>query len=163
MFKPILLSAVLVLLGWAGSVSGPAALEPAALGPAAAQAGGSGGGRSFSQLPADVQTRVKAIYKIDCAICHGNDGNGQTDVAKSMNLTMQNWTDGKVLAAKGDAELFAMIRKGKEPMPPEPEDRATDAQVRALVLYIRGMAKATPDAVPAAAPAGPATPNATHP
>ncbi|HEU5350789.1 MAG TPA: cytochrome c [Terracidiphilus sp.] len=152
MFKPILLIAVVVSLGMAGSASGPTPAQ-AARASAGSRAGSGAGSGNFAQLPADVQARAKTIYRIDCALCHGEDGNGQTDVAKSMNLTLQNWTDGKVLAAKSDQELFSEIRKGKTPMPPEPEDRATDAQVRALVLYIRSMAKTHPDAAPAATPA----------
>ncbi|HVC46514.1 MAG TPA: cytochrome c [Terracidiphilus sp.] len=157
MFKTFLLLAALVSLGIAGTLSAP---TPARTG------GSSAGATTFAQLPPDAQARAKAIYKIDCALCHGDDGNGQTDVAKSMNLTMENWTDGKVLTGKSDEALAAMIRKGKDPMPPEPEDRATDAQVRNLVLYIRKFAKEHPDVIPASAPATPSAasgPSQMHP
>ncbi|HEV2213731.1 MAG TPA: hypothetical protein VGR64_00495 [Terracidiphilus sp.] len=60
-----------------------------------------------------------------------------------------------MLSGKADKDLFDMIRKGKDPMPPEPADRATDAQVHGLVLYIRSLAKAVPDAVPATPAAAP--------
>jgi mono/diheme cytochrome c family protein len=157
MFKPLVVLAALVSLGIAGPLSSP---TPGQSG------GSSSGSNAFSKLSPDAQTRVKAIYKIDCALCHGDDGNGQTEVAKSMNLTMQNWTDGKALASESDEALAAIIRKGKDPMPPEPVDRATDVQVRDLVLYIRSMAKEHPDVIPAAAPAAaPASsgPTAMHP
>jgi mono/diheme cytochrome c family protein len=144
MFKPFLLLAALVSLGIAGSLS------PSAPGQAGASSSSS---NAFSQLPPDAQARAKAIYKIDCLLCHGDDGNGQTDVAKSMNLKLDNWTDGKVLASQSDQALFDIIRKGKDPMPPEPDDRATNTQVHNLVLYIRSMAKDHPDVIPAAAPA----------
>lgn len=139
MLKPILLLAAVISVG--------VAVPPAVQKPANA-AGDSATG--FAQLPTDAQAKAKSIYKIDCALCHGDDGNGQSEVAESMKLTMENWTDGKVLAGKADKDLFDMIRKGKDPMPPEPTDRATDAQVHNLVLYIRSLAKAVPDAVPAA-------------
>lgn len=153
MFKPLLLLAVLVALGIATPSSAPEPAQSAASASAASR---------FAHLPAEVQARAKSIYKIDCLLCHGDDGNGQTDVAKSMNLTMANWTDGKVLAGMSDAALFEIIRKGKDPMPSEPADRATDAQIRGLVLYIRGMAKDHPDAIPASAPAAQG-PSSMHP
>ena len=142
MYKTFLSFAVLVLLG--------IALLPTVQKGDAQAAGSSAAATAFTQLPPEAQTKAKAIYKIDCELCHGEDGNGQTDVAKSMNLVMENWTDGKVLAPKADKDLADMIRKGKDPMPPEPTDRATDAQVHNLVLYIRSLAKAVPDVVPPA-------------
>lgn len=142
MYRTVLSLAALVSLG--------IALPPAPQKGAAQAAGSSSAATTFAQLPPEAQTKAKAIYKIDCELCHGEDGNGQTDVAKSMNLTMENWTDGKMLSGKADKDLFDMIRKGKDPMPPEPADRATDAQVHGLVLYIRSLAKAVPDVVPPA-------------
>lgn len=90
---------------------------------------------------AAVTPRVKQIYQMDCAFCHGDNGNGKTDAATSMSLTMLDYTDPKSLAGKSDQELFDIIRKGKDKMPPEEASRAKDAEVRGLVAYVRGMSK----------------------
>jgi mono/diheme cytochrome c family protein len=85
--------------------------------------------------------RAKKIYAVDCAVCHGDTGNGQTDLATSMQLKLADWTDAKTLADKTDQALFEIIRNGKDKMPPEDSGRAKDDDVRGLVTYIRGFSK----------------------
>jgi mono/diheme cytochrome c family protein len=98
---------------------------------------------------ADSQARAKKMFVVDCAVCHGDNGNGKTDLAKDMDLTLQDWTDPKSLASKSDKELFEMIRNGKDKMPPEDASRAKDVDVWNLVIYIRGMSKGQGAAKPA--------------
>lgn len=101
--------------------------------------------------------KAKKLYAVDCAMCHGDNGNGKTDLATSMQLTLADWTDPKSLATVPDKELFDAIRKGKgEKMPPESEDRAKDEQVWALVAYIRAFSKGQPSA-PAPAAGSPSS------
>jgi mono/diheme cytochrome c family protein len=87
------------------------------------------------------QAKAKRLYAIDCAMCHGDNGNGKSDLATSMQLTLTDWTDPKTLASKSDKELFDMIRVGKDKMPPEDVSRAKDDDVWNLVTYIRGLSK----------------------
>ena len=94
---------------------------------------------------ADSQAKAKKLYAQDCAMCHGDNGNGQTDIGKSMNLS-GDWTDPKTLANKQDDALFDMIRKGKGNMPPEAEGRADNNAVWNLIIYIRNMSKPQPAA-----------------
>ncbi|HEY1805539.1 MAG TPA: cytochrome c [Terracidiphilus sp.] len=86
---------------------------------------------------AESQAKAKAIYGIDCAVCHGDNGNGKSDVATSMGMTLGDWTKPATLAGLQDSDLFSIIRNGKDKMPPETEGRATDAEVWNLVIYIR--------------------------
>lgn len=108
---------------------------------------------------AESMTKAKKVYDLDCALCHGAAGDGKSDLAKDMSLSMQDWTDPKSLAGKSDQELFNAIRKGSGKMPPEDAARAKDEEVKNLVQYIRKFAKegsapaASPAAVPAPAPA----------
>ncbi|MGA8731974.1 MAG: cytochrome c [Terracidiphilus sp.] len=142
MLKPFLLiSAVAMVL--VAPLTVPAQ-QPAAKGSAKPQA----------------QEKAKALYKMDCALCHGENGNGKTDIAKDMSLTMVDWTDPKSLADRQDQELFGIIRNGKGKMPAEDASRAKDEEVRNLILYIRSMSKDQPAAAPAApaAPVADATP-----
>jgi cytochrome c5 len=99
--------------------------------------------------------KAKKVYELDCALCHGAAGDGKSDLAKDMSLSMQDWTDPKSLSGKSDQELFNAIRKGSGKMPPEDNARAKDDEVKGLVQYIRKFAKegGTPAAAPAATPA----------
>lgn len=103
-----------------------------------------------SSAKPESQSRAKKLYAQDCAMCHGDNGDGQTDLAKDMQLTLSNWTDPKTLAGKDDQELFKLIRNGKDKMPPEDGSRAKDDDIKGLVQYIRGFSKGQ-----AAAAAGP--------
>jgi len=87
------------------------------------------------------QARAKKTYGYDCAMCHGANGDGKTDLAKDMQLALTDWTDPKTLADKSDGDLYQLIRNGKDKMPPEDAARAKDADVWNLVIYVRSLAK----------------------
>ena len=112
------------------------------------------------------QAQAKNLYARDCALCHGDNGNGKTDLAKDMQLNLLDWTDPKSLGNRSDKELFHGIRVGKDKMPPEEEGRAKDSEVWNLIVYIRGFSKGQPspaaEPAPAAAPA-PVAPDAPAP
>jgi mono/diheme cytochrome c family protein len=111
------------------------------------------GQTNAAPLGEKAQARAKQLYLQECALCHGESGNGKTDVAVAMKLILGDWTDPKTLASKSDKELFDLIRNGKGPMAPEPVGRAKDDQVRELIQYIRSLASQSPAAAPAAPPA----------
>ncbi len=92
--------------------------------------------------------RAKKLFTQDCEICHGTNGSGKTDVATSMGLTLDDWTDPKALVNKSDQELFGTIRNGKDKMPAEGEARAKNDEVWNLILYIRAMSKEQPAEAP---------------
>jgi mono/diheme cytochrome c family protein len=109
---------------------------------------------------AESQARAKQLYAMDCSICHGDKGNGQTDVAKSMDMTLDDWTTPNALSGKPDAGLFAVIRNGKDKMPPEDPGRAKDNDVWNLIVYIRNFSKGAA-AAPPTPPASPTNLTAT--
>ena len=81
----------------------------------------------------------KKLYGFDCAMCHGNNGNGKGDMATDMkNVT--DFTNPDALKNRTDGELFYVIRNGKGEMPPE-GDRAKDQDIWNMVNYIRSLAK----------------------
>ncbi|MGH9562855.1 MAG: c-type cytochrome [Terracidiphilus sp.] len=90
---------------------------------------------------AESKAHAKVIYKRDCALCHGEIGNGKSDLATSMSLTLDDWTDPKALADKPDSVLFATIRNGKNQMLAEDSGRADDTEVWNLIIYIRSLSK----------------------
>jgi len=100
--------------------------------------------KSMVKPTAESQAKAKKLYEVDCAMCHGDNGNGKTDLAKDMGLSLGDWTDPKTLASKQDGELFDAIRKGKDKMPPEAEGRADNNMVWNLIVYLRGFSKSQP-------------------
>lgn len=105
-----------------------------------------------AQLPANAQDKTnpvkpspeslakgKKVYRVDCAMCHGENGDGKGDMAADMkNVT--DFTNPDVQKNSTDGQWFQIIRKGKGEMPPE-GDRAKDDDVWNVVNYIRAFAK----------------------
>jgi len=158
MMKPLLFVSAVVLFGIT-AVSAPGSMSQDAA-PAPVSAVASGQKNPVVKPTEKSQARAKEIYTVDCAICHGDNGNGKTDLAKGMGLTLADWSDPKTLAGKQDGDLFNIIRNGKgTTMPAEVSGRAKDDEVWNLILYIRALYKQTP----AAAPAAPVAPAASEP
>jgi mono/diheme cytochrome c family protein len=81
----------------------------------------------------------KKVYVIDCAMCHGDKGDGKGDMASDIkNVT--DFTNPDALKNRTDGDLFQTIRHGKGDMPPE-GDRAKDDEIWNLVNYVRAFAK----------------------
>jgi len=117
-----------------------AAPEPAApVVPVAAQAGPVPDTNPVKPT-AESQARAAATYKIDCAMCHGTDGNGKGDLVADMGLKMQDLRDPSTLQGMSDKDLYILIRDGKGKMPAE-GDRAKPDDVWNLVILIRSFAK----------------------
>lgn len=83
---------------------------------------------------------AKKTYNIDCAMCHGKDGDGKGDLAEDMKLQLKDYRDATSLKDATDGELFYIIQKGKGEMPSE-GDRAKADDVWSLVNYIHSFAK----------------------
>jgi len=84
-------------------------------------------------------SKGKKLYGIDCAMCHGKDGDGKGDMASDVkNVT--DFTNPDALKNSTDGALFYVIRNGKGEMPPE-GDRAKDNDIWNLVNYVRSLAK----------------------
>jgi cytochrome c5 len=86
------------------------------------------------------QAHAKKIWGYDCAMCHGEKGNGKGDVVDAMKLTMKDYTDPAALKDMTDGQLFDIIKNGKGQMPGEGERTKTD-DVWNLVILIRSMSK----------------------
>jgi len=85
-------------------------------------------------------TAGKKSYGIDCAMCHGKDGDGKGDLAIDMKLKMLDYTDAPALKNMTDGELFYIIKNGKGDMPAE-GDRVKPDEIWNMVNYIRSLAK----------------------
>lgn len=149
MVKTLLFVSSVALFAVAPAIrSGSASQEPAQTpAPSAQAAPPSSTVKNPVKPTPESQAKAKKTYGYDCALCHGATGDGKTDLAKDMQLTISDLTDPKVLAAKSDGDIFDLIRKGKDKMPPEDPARAKDDDVWNLVIYVRALAKANAQAV----------------
>jgi mono/diheme cytochrome c family protein len=82
----------------------------------------------------------RKVYGFDCAMCHGEQGDGKGDLVESMKLTMHDWRDPAWLAGKTDGEIRYIIIKGKGKMPGE-ENRLPDNMCWNLVNVVRDLSK----------------------
>lgn len=83
---------------------------------------------------------AKQIYGYDCAMCHGENGNGKSDLATQMKLNLKDWADPASLKGMTDGELFYIIKNGRGQMPSETGRAKTDDMWN-MVVIVRSFAK----------------------
>ena len=88
----------------------------------------------------EVLAKAKKMYGYDCAMCHGEKGDGKGDLVADMKLTLKDYTDPAALKDLSDAEIYSIIKNGKGKMTGE-GDRAKTDDVWALVVLLRSFAK----------------------
>ena len=81
--------------------------------------------------------QAPATYTAKCQMCHGATGRGDTPAGKAMGAHPFNSPD---VIKQSDAALTAVIKDGKAKMPPF-AGKLTDAEMAALVTYIRALQK----------------------
>lgn len=84
--------------------------------------------------------KAKKMYGFDCAMCHGENGDGKGELAADLKVKPKDYTDPASLKDSTDQQLFDIIQSGKGEMPPEGK-RAKPDEIWALVSYIRSFAK----------------------
>jgi mono/diheme cytochrome c family protein len=88
----------------------------------------------------EVLAAAKKIFGYDCAMCHGESGDGKGDLVESMSLKMKDWHDSAVITGMSDSDIYDLIVKGKDKMVGE-GDRLAPTKVWGLVHYVRTFAK----------------------
>src|SRR3954468_17662522 len=76
-----------------------------------------------------------ALWAQNCASCHGKDGSGNTAMGKKLGLK-----DYSKEQSFSDAEATNIIKNGKGKMKGY-KDKLSDADVKALVSYVRSLKK----------------------
>jgi mono/diheme cytochrome c family protein len=89
--------------------------------------------------------RAKKWWTIDCAMCHGANGDGKGDLAKDMKVRIADFTNADSLKDRTDGEIFYLIKNGYQDMPPE-GPRVKTEENWDLVNYVRSLAKPTTSA-----------------
>ena len=79
---------------------------------------------------------AKKTYGYDCAMCHGENGDGKGETAADMKLSVKDLRDPATLKGLTDGQIYHIIVNGKGQMPAEGE-RAKPDRVWNLVVYLR--------------------------
>lgn len=85
--------------------------------------------------------RAKKWWALDCAMCHGVNGDGKGETAKDMKLNMANFTNPNAMKDRSDGEIYYIIKNGHNDMPAE-GPRIKTEEGWDLVNYVRAFAKA---------------------
>ena len=133
MLRPLLLSSSLLLVAFVSAAPQDQPASPAPSGPATTQA------NPVKPTP-ESQAHAKKVWGYDCALCHGEKGDGKGDVADSMKLTLKDYTKPDSLKDMTDGQMYDIIVKGKGQMPGE-EGRAKPDDIWNMIIYIRNMSK----------------------
>lgn len=88
-------------------------------------------------LEARAQNDAAAVFKAKCAVCHGANGDGNTNVGKGMKLRDLRSPD---VQKQTDAQLNTIVCCGKGKMPGY-QGKLTDDQIKQQVAYMRTLAK----------------------
>lgn len=87
--------------------------------------------------------RGKKIYMTQCALCHGENGDGKGEMVSDMKINPPDFTKPETLKQRTDGELFAIITTGKEAMPDQ--SRLTEQHKWNLVNFLRVLGGKTPE------------------
>ena len=85
----------------------------------------------------------KKLFATQCAMCHGQSGNGKGDLAEVMHVSPPDFTKPETLANRTDGEIFTIINTGSGSMPGE-EKRLKENQAWDLVNFLRTLEGKTP-------------------
>ena len=88
--------------------------------------------------------RGKKIFGSQCALCHGDKGDGRGELAADMKLTVPDFTKPDTLKDRTDGELFTVIGTGKDTMPSQ-GTRLSDTHRWNLVNYMRSLSGKVPE------------------
>jgi len=84
----------------------------------------------------------KKYYAFDCAMCHGDTGDGKGSVAVDEGYNLKDFNDPATLKDRTDDDLFRSLKNGKGHMPLE-QIRMTPNELWNLINYVRSLAKKT--------------------
>ncbi len=90
--------------------------------------------RNFITTPEKI-AMGKDLYAKNCAVCHGDKGDGKGPAGAALNPAPSNFTDAPMMAAHASQELFGTLTNGKGAMPAF-KSSLTDDQRWNLVDYL---------------------------
>ena len=94
----------------------------------------------------DGLAEARKLYGYHCAMCHGENGDGQGDLAEQMKLNLSDWRNPATLAKYTDGALFYIITNGRGKMVGGEGDRTKEEVRWNLVILVRSFGKKTDQA-----------------
>jgi mono/diheme cytochrome c family protein len=88
--------------------------------------------------------RGRKLYMTQCAMCHGETGDGKGEAAAEMKINPPDFTKPETLKNRTDGELFAILGLGSDVMPGQGK-RMTDNHKWNLVNLLRAMGGKVPE------------------
>jgi mono/diheme cytochrome c family protein len=79
----------------------------------------------------------RKLYQINCAVCHGDVGDGKGALATVSGIAFVPAINGAATQARSDGYLFGMLRNGRGVMPPQ--NRIPEAMRWDVINYLRGL------------------------
>jgi cytochrome c6 len=83
------------------------------------------------------QSSAEALYKSKCQMCHGEKGLADSGAGKAMKVKPVTDPDVKKMS---EAQMVEAVKNGMGKMQPY-KDKLTDAQIKDVVTYFRGLEK----------------------
>jgi mono/diheme cytochrome c family protein len=87
--------------------------------------------------PARAQGEASTLYQAKCAVCHGDDGKGDTAIGKKIGV--RDFASPEV-QKETDQQLIDITTNGKNKMPGYGKI-LKESQIKDLVAYVRDLAK----------------------
>jgi mono/diheme cytochrome c family protein len=87
--------------------------------------------------------RGRKLYMTQCAMCHGERGDGKGEAVEEMGIAPPDFSKPKALEKRTDGELFAILSQGSPVMPGQ-GTRMRDNQKWNLVNFLRSFSGETP-------------------
>ena len=109
---------------------------------------------------AEIIAEGEQLYQVNCADCHGSEGDGKGSKAAEFSTVPTNFTDLELMAAISDEALFQVISEGKGADMPAFTEQLSTQEMWALSDYLRSLTFAPRVAVSEAG--GTQTPAATE-
>ncbi len=88
----------------------------------------------------DSLARAQKWWALDCAMCHGKNGDGKGETAQDMKLKIADFTNPDTLKDRTDGEIFYIVKNGHNDMPAEGPRIKTEENWD-LVNYVRSLSK----------------------
>lgn len=90
-------------------------------------------------VDAQALNEAKQIYQQQCANCHGVEGKGDGQQAKTAGTRMPNWHEPGRLISRSNQALFTIISAGKSPDMPAYANSLSEEQRWALAAFVRSL------------------------
>ncbi|MCK6520116.1 cytochrome c [Myxococcota bacterium] len=85
----------------------------------------------------DPAVQGKKVYDANCMACHGAKGDGKGPAAVALNPKPTSFTAPEFWKGKTDEALKTSIKAGKPGTPMAPFPQLKDADLSALIVYLR--------------------------